>query len=114
MQEVAMRSIVEEALEIPKHRKKKQSSTSNARNKSKHKHIYQDCLFINKDGEQHKGEYCVDCGKIGVINLFETERVSGGYRKILAKEVLRRHKKLEQVEVENFFQKFIVLSGDGE
>lgn len=77
MSEVGMRSISEkEVTEVPKHRKKKQSSTSNARNKSKHKHIYQDCLFINKDGEQHKGEYCVDYGKIGVINLFETERVS--------------------------------------
>lgn len=47
MSEVGMRSISEkETTEIPKHRKKKQSSTSNARTKSKHKHIYKDCLFL--------------------------------------------------------------------
>ena len=51
--------------EIPKYRKKK-SSVSSASKKSKHKHIYKDCLLIMENGP-HKAQYCTICGKIGNI-----------------------------------------------
>ena len=103
--------------EVPKHRKKKQSSTSKARTKSKHRHRYKDCLFnINRDGIRHKGKYCTICGKVGDVDLFDLMRVSGTcWREMSQNEVYEKYKHLEQVEVEDFFQKFIVLrSGDNE
>lgn len=107
-------SAMEEA-EVPRHKKKKLSSISKSRTKAKHKHRYKECLF-NKDGERHKGKYCTICGKIGDIDLFNMERMSGGcWRQMSETEVLEKYKHLEQVEVEDFFQKFLVIrSGKAE
>lgn len=110
MSEVGMRSISEkETTEVPKHRKKKQSSTSKARTKSKHRHIYKDCLFINnKVGWPYKGQYCIFCGKIGEIDLFEAVKVSGGYRRrLIESEIIEKYKYLEKIEIEDFSQKHI-------
>lgn len=118
MSEVGMRSVSEkETTEVPKHRKKKQSSTSNARTKSKHKHIYKDCLFFdNKYEEHHKGKYCLICGRIGHVDRIETVKMQGGWRrKLTENEICEKYKHLEPVVVENIFQKFIVLgNGDDE
>lgn len=103
MQEVAMRSIVEEeTLEIPKHRKKKQSATSNARNKQKHKHSYKDCLLFDKE-KHHKGKYCLICGRIGHVDRIETVKMQGGLRrKLTEKEIREKYKHLESIVVEKW------------
>ena len=49
--------------EIPKYFKKKNPSISKAKEKSKHKHLYIDCLLI-EDGRPYKSTYCTVCGKI--------------------------------------------------
>ena len=76
--------------EIPKYRKKK-SSVSSASKKSKHKHIYKDCLLIMENGP-HKAQYCTICGKIGNIEFFETEKVNGGYRMLTDTEIYNKYK----------------------
>lgn len=59
--------------EIPKHRKKKQSSTSKSSIKSKHKHEYKEVLLIHND-RPHWATVCKICGKIGDLHFFEGEK----------------------------------------
>ena len=63
--------------EICKHRKKKESSVSKSHAKSKHKHIYKQCVLryveniMGKDVTFYdKGEYCLICGKVGERTSF--------------------------------------------
>lgn len=94
--------------EIPKYRKKK-SSVSSASKKSKHKHIYKDCLLIMENGP-HKAQYCTICGKIGNIEFFETEKVNGGYRMLTDTEIYNKYKNIIKFEIESVFQKYVVIS----
>ena len=99
-----------EKSEIPKHRKKTKSSTSKSRNKTDHKHEYKECLFI-KNERPHKGSYCTICGKIGDMGFFETVRTDiGTYRVMDSDEVFEKYKHLEQVEIEDVFQKYVPVS----
>lgn len=63
--------------EIPKYKKKKDSSVSKSKIKSKHKHIYsKECLLIEeRNGFKlpYRTGYCEICGKIKHIHCFETE-----------------------------------------
>ena len=93
--------------EIPKYRKKK-SSVSSASKKSKHKHIYKDCLLIMENGP-HKAQYCTICGKIGNIEFFETEKVNGGYRMLTDDEIYDKYKNIEKIEIESIFQKSVAI-----
>lgn len=96
--------------DIPKHIKKKNSSTSKSSVKSKHKHEYVDCLLI-KNGHPHKAEYCKFCGKINDLHFFETERTVNGMRRCLENnEVFEKYKDLEQFVVDDVFQKYVVLT----
>ena len=93
--------------EIPKYRKKK-SSVSSASKKSKHKHIYKDCLLIMENGP-HKAQYCTICGKIGNIEFFETEKVNGGYRMLTDTEIYNKYKDVIRSKIESIFQKYVVI-----
>lgn len=93
--------------EIPKYRKKK-SSVSSASKKSKHKHIYKDCLLITENNP-HKAQYCTICGKIGNIEFFEAEKVNGGYRMLMDTEIYDKYKNVIKFEVESIFQKYVVI-----
>ena len=96
--------------EVPKHKKKTKSSTSKSSNKSKHKHEYIECLFIEK-GHPHRGTYCGICGKIGDIHFFEAERTDQGYyRQLDYDEVYEMYKHLEQVRIDDIFQKFVPVN----
>lgn len=96
--------------EIPKYKKKTKSSTSKSSNKSKYKHEYIECLFIEKE-HPHRGTYCSICGKIGDIHFFEVERLNDVlYRQLDYDEVLEKYKHLEQVHIDNIFQKFVPVS----
>ena len=109
-----MEAIDIEKTEVPKHKKKTKSSTSKSSNKSKHKHEYTECLFIEK-GHPHRGTYCTICGKIGDIHFFEAERLDNGmYRQLEYDEVYKLYKHLEQVQIDDVFQKFVPVSGKTE
>lgn len=64
--------------EIPKYQKKSSSSVSASKLKSKHKHEYKEVLFhYNKNQKDYykRGEYCIICGKLGVVHHFETKHI---------------------------------------
>ena len=97
--------------EVPKHIKKKESSTSNSKVKSKHKHEYVDCLFVDKSNTPHKGTYCKICGKIGDLSFFESDKTENGcYRVLDHDEVFEMYKNLEQIHIEDIFQRYVTLS----
>lgn len=105
-----MNFIETEQSEVPKHRKKTKSSTSKSTNKSKHKHEYIECLFI-KGNYPHWGTYCTICGKVGDIHFFEAEKTEKGfYRQLDCDEVFDRYKYLEQIPIDDIFQKFVPVS----
>lgn len=93
--------------EIPKYRKKKPSVSISSK-KSKHKHIYKDCLLI-AENRPHKAKYCIVCGKIGNTEFFETEKVNGGYKMLTDAEIYDKYKNIERFEIESIFQKYVVV-----
>lgn len=97
--------------EIPKHRKKKNSSVSDSRIKSKHKHEYKDCLIVANE-RPLKATYCKICGKIGNVNFFDLVRTESGYHRMLKPdEIYRKYRKLEIILVEDFYQKYVPVAG---
>lgn len=96
--------------EIPKHKKKRESSTSKSINKAKHKHEYVECLFIEEDERPCRGTYCKLCGKIGNVKLFETEPSDYGLRMLDYDEVFEKYKKLEQVHIVDIFQRYVPIN----
>ena len=95
--------------EDQRHQKKKQSSISKARTKSRHKHLYKECLFVNKKGRYEKGKYCTICGKVGERTL-ETERITGNtYRKLADREIYETYEHLEKVEIEETIPKYLPI-----
>ena len=99
--------------EIPKYRKKKQSSTSKSNTKSKHKHEYKEVLLIH-NGRPHWATACKTCGKIGDLHFFETEkREDGLYRQLDYDEVFEKYKHLENIVVEDIWQKYVPISQEG-
>lgn len=99
--------------EIPKHHKKKPSSTSKSKEKSKHKHEYVECLLI-ENGKPHWATYCKICGKIGDLHFSETEKHECGmWRMLDYDEVYEKYKALEKIEIENIFQRYVPISQEG-
>ena len=85
--------------EIPKHRKKKQSSTSKSSTKSKQKHEYKEVLLIHND-RPHWATVCKIYGKIGDLHFFEDE-------------VFEKYKDLENIVIEDIWQKYVPISQEG-
>ena len=81
--------------DIPKHRKKKQSSTSKSSVKSKHKHEYKEVVLIHND-KPHWATICKICGKIGDLHFFETE-------------VFEKYKDLENIVIDDIWQKYVPI-----
>ena len=99
--------------EIPKHRNKKQSSTSKSSTKSKHKHEYKEVLLIHND-RHHLATVCKICGKIGDLHFFETEITEQGYfRSLDVDEVYDKHKSLENIVIEDIWQKYVPIGQEG-
>lgn len=95
--------------EIPKHRKKKPSSTSKSSTKSKHKHEYKPCLLIHNK-HPHRATYCKICGKIGDLQLFETELYRDGIWRLLDyDEIFEKYKDLEKYYIEDIWQKYVPI-----
>ena len=106
---------VDDALdsELPRHKKRRKSSTSDAKRKSKHKHEYVDCVLIKKDGEHiesaYKGTYCTICGKIGKINFFESRKEGCLHTLLSTNEILEKYQKLETKRIEHILYDKYVL-----
>ena len=98
--------------EIPKHRKKKQSSTSKSSTKSKHKHEYKEVLLIHNN-RPHWATVCKICGKIGDLYFFETEKCEFGYRGLDSDEVYEKYKYLENIVIDDIWQKYVSVSLEG-
>ena len=81
--------------DIPKHRKKKQSSTSKSGKKSKHKHEYKEVVLIHND-KPHWATVCKNCGKIGDLHFFETE-------------AFEKYKDLEKYYIDDIWQKYVPI-----
>ena len=95
--------------EIPKHRKKKLSSTSKSSTKSKHKHKYVECLLIHNN-HPHRATYCKICGKIGDLYFFDTEPYKDGMCRMLDyDEIFEKYKDLEKIEIEDVWQKYVPI-----
>ena len=101
--------------EIPKHRTKKQSSTSKSSEKSKHKHEYKEVLLIHNN-RPHWATVCKICGKIGDLHFFETEPYRDEmWRQLDSDEVYEKYKDLENIVIEDIWQKYVPISQeDGE
>ena len=99
--------------EIPKYKKKKNSSVSRSIDKSKHKHEYKEYLLItNKDKKPHRANICKVCGKIDNVCLFDTDEVDGIYRMLSSEEVYEKYKHLEKIYVDDIYQKYIPISNE--
>ena len=98
--------------EIPKHRKKKQSSTSKSSTKSKHKHKYKEVLLIHNN-RPHWATACKICGKIGDLHFFEAEKYEFGYRGLDSDEVFEKYKDLENIVIDDIWQKFVPINQEG-
>ena len=100
--------------EIPKYRKKKQSSTSKSGTKSKHKHEYKEVLLIHND-RPHWATVCKICGKIGDLHFLETEPYRDGmWRYLDSNEVFEKYKDLENIVIDDIWQKFVPISQEGD
>ena len=99
--------------EIPKHRKKKQSSISKSGTKSKHKHEYKEVLLIHND-RPHWATVCKICGKIGDLHFFETEKCEFGYRSLDADEVFEKYNDLEKIVIDDIWQKYVPIGQEGD
>lgn len=72
--------------------------------KSKHKHMYEECLYYDKEHDIYcRGEYCTICGKIGIIHFFETvpSETSRHSRLLRSDEVKEKYKHLKTFNVES-------------
>ena len=98
--------------EIPKHRKKKPSSTSKSSTKSKHKHEYEEVLLIHND-RPHWATICKICGKIGDLRFYETEKCEFGFRGLDDDEVFEKYKDLENIIIDDIWQKYVPISQEG-
>lgn len=98
--------------EVAKHIKKKESNTSKSCKKSKHKHVYKDCVFYPDNlGLENAsiGTYCSICGKIGSVK-HPTIKSDIGYRVLTADEVLKEYEGLPVFELQDWFQKYVCIS----
>jgi hypothetical protein len=95
--------------DVPKYRKK---STRQPPVKSKHKHLYKDCLLKKIDeNKAYKSEYCTVCGKIGKTLFFETKPFKNGYRIMISQEeLLSKYKDLEIFNINEIWDKYVTLT----
>lgn len=98
--------------DIPKYKKKRDSSVSKSINKAKHKHCYKEVILVStKQGRiPRKGICCEICGKIYNVIPFETDEISG--RMLNEEEIYEKYKHLEKIYVDDFWQKYVPIGNE--
>ena len=95
--------------EIGKYVKKKESNTSKAGKKSKHKHIYEECIITDTNdkhwcyGEPLLATYCTICGKIYDWKI-PTVKTEYGYTMLNDTEVEEKYSHLPHFEVNDIWK----------
>ena len=93
--------------DIPIHKKKKASSASDAKSKSNHKHQYEERLLVAQ-GKPRRAKCCALCGKVGNVIFFDFVKTESGFhRQLHDEEIYRKYHRLEIIEVQDFYQKYI-------
>ena len=77
----------------------------------KHKHEYKEILLIHND-KPHWATVCKICGKIGDLHFLETEKCEFGYRGLDDEEVFEKYNYLENIVIEDIWQKYVPISQD--
>ena len=90
--------------DIPRYRKRSNKVVK----KSKHKHIYVDCLIYSNSPNGlicFKSSYCNICGKLGA-KKWDSVKVEGSKhsRLLSSKEMFEKYKELERFEVEDIYK----------
>lgn len=99
---------VERTNEISKYIKKRESDTSKANLKSKHKHIYQEALIDELSyGIVGIGTYCTICGKLDNLiiphDILEDE-YGVRYRSLTKEEIRVRYSHLPHFTIDNWYK----------
>ena len=99
---------VERTSEISKYIKKRESDTSKANLKSKHKHIYQEALIDELSyGIVGIGTYCTICGKLNNLviphDILEDE-YGARYRSLTKEEIRVRYSHLPHFTIDNWYK----------
>ena len=99
---------VEKTSEIGKYIKKKESNTSKASLKSKHKHTYQEALVDELSYDRvGVGTYCTICGKIYNI-VIPHDILEGEYgvrhRSLTKEEIRVRYSHLPHFTIDNWYK----------
>lgn len=99
--------------EIGKYVKKKESNTSKADKKSKHKHIYEECIILDTNDKHWRYDkhfpkpllatYCTVCGKVDNWKI-PTVKIKGGYLMMSDTEVEEQYSHLPHFEVNDIWK----------
>lgn len=103
--------------EVGKYVKKKKSNTSKVSKKSKHKHIYKECLLtcdFLKSNRIALGSYCIICGRIGGRKIEHNKIMDDdgnfqAYRSLTNEEILEKHKSLPLFRINDFSDKSVSI-----
>ena len=69
--------------------------------------------WLQKTNRPHWATVCKICGKIGDLHFFETEKCEFGYRSLDSDEVFERYKDLENIIIDDIWQKYVPVSWEG-
>ena len=99
-----------DSVNLNRHRKKRPSNVSKSIMKSKHRHEYEECMLISDNGQYNRAEYCIHCGKIHNVFMFETMRCSNGYYKQMSQdEVKKTWSDLKRFHVSDIWENVVNL-----
>ena len=103
--------------EIGKYVKKKESNTSKAGKKSKHKHIYEECIILDTNDKYWNygryfprpllATYCTICGKLNNLVIphdIVEDKYGVRYRSLTKEEIRVRYSHLPHFTIENWYK----------
>ena len=87
--------------------KRRPSTRSKSITKSKHKHTYAPCLFIDYGGHVYKGGYCTQCGKIWNIEWPHNDETG---KMMSSDELLAAYPSLPVHRIGDIWEKYVVIN----
>ena len=79
-----------DSVSLNRYRKKNKDESSSRVIKTKHNHEYEYCMLNTRMNEYYRAEYCIHCGKIHNVFLFEQESYGNGYYKQLSQQDVKK------------------------